>query len=140
MGRNIKLTDEEIVQIKIFLAQKLSSREIARRLNRSTKVINNFVKNKENYGKNYKGRTKYATTPREHRMILRVASNITKSARQITAEVGTTASVSTVTRVIKKVTHLKITKLKKKPVLKQLHITERFLFAKNHMSWTDKWK
>lgn len=113
----------------------MSNRQIARILNRSAKVIYNFVKDKENYGQNYKGRTKLATTSRERRMILRAVSNSTKSVKQITAEVGTTASVSTVARVINRAAHLKRMKLKKKNIF-----TKRLLFAKEHMSWTYKWK
>lgn len=140
MGRKKQLTSEEINKIEFYLGQKLSNREIARRLNRSLNVINNYVRNKENYGKNYKGRTKFATSARERRMILRAASNSTKSPAAIAREIKSTASLSTVTRVIKRASHLKRQKLKKKPTLQNHHILTRLEFAKNHMSWTHQWK
>jgi hypothetical protein len=41
-----------------------SNREIARRIHRSAKVVNNFVEDIENYGKNYRGGIQIATTAR----------------------------------------------------------------------------
>jgi hypothetical protein len=52
MGRGKRLTAEDIGSIKCL---RDSNREIARRIHRSAKVVNNFVQDIENYGKNYRG-------------------------------------------------------------------------------------
>jgi transposase len=71
MGRGKRLTAEEIGNIKCLREEGYSNREIARRIHRSAKVVNNFVQDIENYGKNYRGGIKSATTARERRTILR---------------------------------------------------------------------
>jgi transposase len=71
MGRGKRLTAEEIGNIKCLREEGYSNREIARRIHRSAKVVNNFVQDIENYGKNYRGSIKSATTARERRTILR---------------------------------------------------------------------
>lgn len=63
-------------------------------------------------------------------MIICAAFNSIKTVRQIAGEVGTAASISTVTRVIRRAKHLKRKKLKKKSALNQKHILARLLFAK----------
>lgn len=140
MGRGKKLSSLEIEKINFYVSQKLSNREIAKKIGRSPKVINNYMKNKENYGQLYKGRTKFATTPRERRLILRAASNSTKTARQIASEINTTASIATVRRIIRSASHLKRKKLKLKTPLRANHIMARMSFAKKYMSWTTQWQ
>jgi IS30 family transposase len=51
MGRGKRLTAEEIGNIKCLREEGYSNREIARRIHRSAKVVNNFVQDIENYGK-----------------------------------------------------------------------------------------
>jgi DNA-binding NarL/FixJ family response regulator len=43
MGRRKRLTAEEIGSIKYLRQEGYSNREIARRIHRSAKVVNNFV-------------------------------------------------------------------------------------------------
>jgi transposase len=71
MGCGKRLTAEEIGNIKCLREEGYSNREIARRIHRSAKVVNNFVQDIENYGKNCRGSIKSATTARERRTILR---------------------------------------------------------------------
>lgn len=56
MGRNKSLNATEIAKIEAYRDQNLSNRAIAKKLNRSPKVINNYLKNPLLYGNNYKGR------------------------------------------------------------------------------------
>jgi transposase len=77
MGRRKRLTAEEIGSIKYLRQEGYSNREIARRIDRSAKVVNNFVQDIKNYGKNYRGGIQTATTVRERRTILREAPNFT---------------------------------------------------------------
>ena len=140
MGKGRRLNLEEIGKIKALRKEDFKVRQIAKKIGRSHQVIINFLRNKDNYGKNYKGRTKKATTEKERRLILRKASNSALTARQIKSAVGTSASLRTVQRVIKNCRHLKRLKMKRKPALKANHRSQRLQFAKDHMSWTKEWQ
>lgn len=140
MGSGKTLTVAERGQIDAFKEMGLSSREIARKLNRSKTVVNNYLADPQNYGKNQKGRTAQATTSREKRLILRIASNSTQSATKIRSKSGVSASISTVRRIIRKDGTIQRRKLKKKPVLKQVHKELRMNFATEHVSWSSQWK
>jgi hypothetical protein len=75
MGCGKRLTVEEIGSIKCLREEGYSNREIAGRIHRSAKVMNNFVQDIENY----RGGIQTATTARERRTILRETSNSTIS-------------------------------------------------------------
>jgi IS30 family transposase len=51
MGRGKRLSAEEVESIKSLQQEGYSNRYIAARINRSPRVVNNFVRNVENYGK-----------------------------------------------------------------------------------------
>ncbi|CAK9806315.1 Transposable element Tc3 transposase [Anthophora plagiata] len=70
------LSEEEIGQIRAYKDVGVSNREIARRLHRSPRVINNYINDPENYGKRHRRAVKTATTSRERRQILKEASII----------------------------------------------------------------
>jgi transposase len=55
MGRGKRLSAEDIGSIKCLRAEGYSNRKIARRIHCSVKIVNNFVQDIENYGKNYTG-------------------------------------------------------------------------------------
>lgn len=140
MGRGKTLTKVERAQVDVLNNENCSMREIARRLRRSDYVIRNYLRNKENYDQKRKGRTATATTERERRKILRIASNSAATARQIRDVVGTSASVRTVQRILKKSPHIRRLKLKKKPVLTARHKENRLQFARQHIQWGETWK
>jgi hypothetical protein len=52
MGRGKRLTAEEIGSIKCLRTKRYSNGEIGTRIHPSAKVVNNFVQDIENYGKN----------------------------------------------------------------------------------------
>ena len=54
MGRGKRLTNEELAVIKAYKDKGLSNREIAKKIKRSPKVVNNYFKIGVNYGA-YKG-------------------------------------------------------------------------------------
>jgi IS30 family transposase len=103
MGRGKRLTAEDIGSIKCLREEGYSNREIARRIHRSAKVVNNFVQDIENYGKKYRGGT--ATTARERRIILREASNSIITFRKIKEVIESAASLRTVQKLVKKCVH-----------------------------------
>ena len=139
MGRGNTLTKEEIGKIDAFKQENYSNREIANKIGRSHKVINNYVNNPENYGKNRKGCTARATTERERRSILREASNSAATARVIKDKVGCSASIRTVRRVIQQCPHIKRKKFQKKPHLLPRHKTARLEYCRHHIHWKEEW-
>lgn len=140
MGSGKTLTATERGKIDAFKELGLSGREIARRLNRSKTVVNSYLADPQHYGKNQKGRTAEATTLREKRLILRLASNSTLPATKIRANSGVSASIATVRRIIRKSGTIQRRKLKKKPVLRQVHKEHRMNFAGEHVAWSSEWK
>lgn len=140
MGSGSTLTAVEKGKIDAFKELGLSGREIAKRLDRSKTAVNNYLADPENYGKNRKGRTAEATTYREKRSILRLASNSTLSATKIRSKSGVSASIATVLRIIKASVNIQRKKMKKKPVLKSLHKELRMNFAREHVAWSNQWK
>lgn len=49
---------KKVEKIEVWKEEGYLNREIGKRINRGAKVINNFCNDSENYGQNYKGRTK----------------------------------------------------------------------------------
>ena len=114
MGRKSWSSSAEMVKIDIYHSQGLSYREIARKIERSHNVVMNYIKNPENYKKNYKGGTYTALTPQDKRKILRIASNCAHSTSKINHLTGVNAGKSTVRSAILNSEHLKLRKLQKK--------------------------
>lgn len=138
MPRGSYLSEVEKGKILAFLEENVSFREIGRRINRSEKVIRNFVKNKENYGQNKSGGPKNKLSARTKRRIINMASNSTKSTNTIVKELQLNVHRSTVSRVLKQSPHIEHQKLQKMPRLLSGHKASRLEFARNNMN-TD-WK
>lgn len=135
MGKQKCLTDREKGQIDILRKEGLSNRKIAQKINRSPNVVDHYVNQGEEYGKNYKGRTVTALTLKEKRKILRVASNSALSTSKIKELANVEASKSTVRRAILSAPHLQRKKLQKKPPINAIRKQNRLNFAKDHMNW-----
>ena len=114
--------------------------KLPKKTGRHRKTIANFIKNKETYGKNFKGGNNRVITDADRRSILREASNSHDSSAKIREKCGVNASKSTIQRVIKKADHLKRQKLKKKPPLNKLRKETRLSFARTHMTWSKEWQ
>jgi len=140
MGKGTVLSLVEKSKIEAYFESGLSYHKIAEKMGRHRKTIANFLKNKESYGKIYKGGNNQVISPADRRAILREASNSHDSTTKIREKTGVKASLSTVQRVIKKANHLKRQKLKKKPPLNMLRKEMRFNFARAHMTWTTQWQ
>uniref|UniRef100_A0A7I4YDQ1 HTH_Tnp_Tc3_1 domain-containing protein n=1 Tax=Haemonchus contortus TaxID=6289 RepID=A0A7I4YDQ1_HAECO len=95
MGRGSLLSDFEKGQILAKKEQGLSNRGIARDLGRSHTVVDNFIKNAEEYGtRRSAGRP--SLSDRDKRRISREASNSTKSCMEIRSSLDLNASKGTV--------------------------------------------
>ena len=105
---------EEKSKIEAHFDCSLSIHQISQKIGRHRKTISSFLHNKENYGKNYKGRTNRATTATDRLSILREASNSQDSAAKIKEKTGVQGSLAMVRRVINSAEHIQTRNLKKK--------------------------
>ncbi|CAH2092976.1 unnamed protein product [Euphydryas editha] len=140
MPRGKHLNETEINIIKKLHSENYSMVKIAKIINRSHRVVRNFLKDPENYGKKKRTGRPKATTPRERRSILRVASNSALTARQIAAEAGVSTNLRNVQRIIHDCEYLERKKLQRKPPLSDKHKLVRLQFAKDHVQWKKKWR
>lgn len=134
MGRGKPLSPYEQGQIVVLHEQRLSMRGIAKKLGRSLCVVQNFLKNKENYRKLKSTGRPNVLTARETRLVSRKASNSMKSAVTIKEELNLLSSKSTNLRVINGQPNLIRAKLKKIPCLTKQHKIKRKEFAKDNMA------
>ncbi|CAK9820248.1 Transposable element Tc3 transposase [Anthophora plagiata] len=135
MSRGKKLTDSKIRVIVNLKEKNTSISEISRVIGRSLCAVLSYLKSRENYGKKHPGEHPKATTERQQRAILRVASNSSLTARQIVAEAGVHTNIRNVQRIIKRAKHLQRRKLQKKPPLTNRHKAAREYFAERHLQW-----
>jgi len=83
MGKNKCLNDFEKGQISILTTSGKTITEISNTINRSRRVIKNYLDMSENCGLKNKEVRKPKLTPRDNRMILKAASNNNISRREI---------------------------------------------------------
>ena len=129
-----QLTEREIGQIEALREEGRGFREIARRINRSDKVVRNYLKDPRRYGttKNRAGRKK-KLTQREMRKIGQEASNSRKSCESIKRNLELNVHRTTVWRAIQQISNIERQKMQKAPKLEPEHIQKRQDFASNNM-------
>ena len=133
------LSEYEMGLISGLKSAGMSNRDIATSIGRSSTVVDNYVKNPENYGQNHRGGRPKAISIREKRKFLRDVSNTGLSINQIRGQNGITASKTTCWRLCNEDHNLVFSKMKRTPKLKPVHIENRLNWAKTHMSWTEEW-
>lgn len=139
MPRANQLTDYEKGLIDGLSVQGLSRRQIAKEVNRSPCVVNNYLKLGENYGtKKSPGRPK-KLTDRDCRQILRLSSAGNSSCNEILRQTNLPVCQRTILNVIHESDFMKWEKKDKKPNLSLEHKLARQEFAKTHMTWDNKW-
>lgn len=131
MSSGKRLSEYERGKIDGLRLQKKTSREIAKILKRSKTVVNNYLKLKENYGKQGRRGRKKILSKRVISHIGRICSNKIVSASKIKSELGLVCSVRTVRRTIRNIPHLVYSKLQKKPKLTKIHIEQRLRFSQD---------
>ena len=94
------LSEFEKDQIAAFHDENLTIAEIASRLNRSRKVVSNFLNLREKYGKNKSPGRPKVVNEREKRAVLRKISNSTKGVRHVRDELLPAVSHMSVWRLI----------------------------------------
>lgn len=135
MGKKKSMSSIEQEKIDFFHSEGYSNRAIARKIGRSSRTVDRYLKNPSSYGKNYKGRVSSVLTERDKRNICKIASNSALTIPKIKLQANVSASVSTIRRVICTSKHLKRMKLKKKPPLDAVRKQKRLEFSKSHMTW-----
>lgn len=140
MERGKKLNESEKKQILELNQQQLQVSQISKVIRSSRKVIHNFLKNVEDYGKKKSTDRPSSLYDRDKRAILGVASNSQLTTKQITERSSVSVSVSSVHRVLLSCKNIKRLKLKKKPSLTTKHKVERLRFAKDRVHWKKKWR
>ena len=112
----VKMAKQQILnlseknKIDVYRSEGYSNRAIAKKIGRSSTVVDNYIKDPEGYGKNCKGRVSLSLSMYEKRKIIRIASTSALSLSKIRAQAGVEASKSSVCRVIKSCEYLKLQK------------------------------
>ena len=137
MGKGKQLTSEEVGKIMAYRDQGLSMEQISIKIGRSKCVICHLLKDPENYGKKkLPGRS---LSPRDQSLVLRLARTQHLNSTQIQERIETSASTSTIRRVLQQDQFMKFSKLKKKPKLELRHAKARIEFAEKHIRNRTNW-
>lgn len=141
MGHGKRLTEAEKAKISTLKEYtSMSNRQIAKEVNRNEKVVRNFLKNPENYGKNKHTGRKSTVSTAQKRLLIRSAANNFKSARQLKTENNLSVGVRRVRQILNGSDRLKYKKMKRKPMLSPANIEGRKNFALDYIHWTNEWR
>jgi len=103
-------------------------------------VISSYLKQGANYGTAPRSGRPITVSPRKSKAIIKAAEGKIITANQIKAQLGIGSSKHTILRTIRRCSDLKRLRLKRKPVLSDLHKAKRIDFAKRYMDLGEKWK
>lgn len=140
MPRGKQLSEEEKGKIQAYHEEGLSNREISRRLNRSSCVIDNFLKLGSKYSQTKRPGRMPLVSDREKREIKRLAVKENYSANEIRAEMSLGIGTRRVQQIMKLDLNLTYGKRYGKPGLKPKHKTARLRFAEKYRFWDEEWR
>jgi transposase len=138
MGHGKQLTGEERGQIKAWLVDNVSVREMARRLKRNKATIANYIRDPEDYGKRFvKGRPSKLS---EHykRRLFRTAANSCMSAGKLVAELQLNVTRQTVANKLNGSVRFKYKKINVAPKLTPKHEKKRLAWATNMVDFGER--
>lgn len=138
MGRGKTLTDYEKGCINAYAEDGKRVSWIAKKLKRSFYVIKSYLNNPTFYGSKKSPGRPSKVTKHDRRRILAIASNSTKSTKEILEESGVNVHRETIRRVINASPNIVRSKMNTNPALKPHHITARLEFARKNMA--TNWK
>lgn len=118
---------------------KVSIRQMALWLNRSRKVVQNFIRLGESYGQKKPTKGNKKLTMRQRQQIIQEAVQNRANATEIRAKLHLPVTSQHVNAILRGSGKVVWRKDKKKPMLKQHHKTARLEFAQAHMSWSSEW-
>lgn len=126
------MTSEEIAAIKAYKDCGLSNREIAIKIDRSPKVINNYCKLNESYGQNWSKSGNSKIQGRTQRRIVHCATNKRMSASEIKAQMELPVTVRRVQEILQSNPNTIWRKRAPKPKITAKHAEARLAFARKH--------
>jgi transposase len=125
-----RLTEREQGKIDALKAEGFSNREVAKKIKRSPKVVNNYLKLGEKYGLKGRRDRKSSVRPLLKKRIIHLACQESMSSAQIKGELQLLQSPRTVRRVLSSTPTVMYKKFQSKPVLTEAHKEARLAFAK----------
>ena len=140
IGKAKRLSEYEKGQIQAYHSTGLSQRQIADKIQRSQKVVSNFLRDIENYGSYLNSGRPQITTNRDKRQLIRDVVNKDMTILESKMSNGFKASKQTLWRVCHNTKYLKYAKLKPKPKLTFEHKINRLNWSRLHMSFGEKWR
>ncbi|GBO30840.1 hypothetical protein AVEN_139935-1 [Araneus ventricosus] len=139
MPKASQLSKEEMSKILHLKLLDKTVKKISKLLNRSKSMIYHVLTRKTPYEpKPRSGRTR-VTDICSDRRIQRMASSQKMSVREITGPSRLQISKSTVHRRIIESRYMIHAKMARRLLLSELHISKRLQWARNYMSYGDKW-
>ena len=139
MGRGKPLNEFENGRISELNAAGLNQTQIAQRLCRSRNLVQNYLKNSFNYGRNYSGRNYLSLTERQKRQIIRLASNTRLSITQMQQRMPSKVSKSTIWKAIRASNYVVHRKTNVKPRLTKQHKQARLRWAEQCIDERQDW-
>ena len=138
MPRGKQLSEYEKGQIDAFKAAGLSNRQIAEKIKRSPRVVNNYRSNPLNYGTRKRSGRPEKLKQQEKKRIINAASNSTKYSTEIKRELNLPVTPRTVRNVIKRSGVIVRAKMKPAPALTDAHKAKRLDFCRKNlqMDWS----
>ena len=140
MGRGKDLTEEEKAVISALVADKMSVRNIATRIERSKSAVHQYiVASKQGNNANRPGR-KSSISKVQHRAIVRAASTGKQTAREIRDTYGCKVTVRRVQQLLRCAPNLNYRKMVCGPSLSSKHKEARVKWAKDYVHWRTRWR
>ena len=138
MGRGKSLIHFEMGQINAFRQSGRSNREISSLINRSVNVVNNYVKDPENYGKTKSPGRPSIVSRRDKRRIIKEANSNLANCLQIKANLQLEYSRRTINNVLEQSGHMKYEKMEVSPPFKPEHLKKRNEWTIEHLKMGGK--
>lgn len=134
------LTDEEKIKINIHNENGCNVSEIARKINRSIKVVRNYLKLGLKYGIRKKTKGNSKLTKRQIGQIKDEATKNHLNSSQIVNKLCLPVTKQHVAKILRSLPGVKWKKMKSKPRLTATHKQKRLQFARDHIHWKQEWK
>lgn len=135
MPRGSALTNEEQAQILVLDRLSLSQNAIAKQLNRSRAVVQNFLKDPIGYKTKKRPGAPPKLSAIAKRNLLRHASKGQSSASELRTSLNLDVSVRRVQQVLHETPYLRYRKMKVAPALTERHKRDRISWATEHVTW-----
>ena len=139
MPHGIRLTELEQGKILAYKDSGMSIHQIAEKLNRSRKVISNFLRDPSSYIYKKKRGVRRKISEKAQRRLLRAASNQITSASKLQRSMQLNISVRRVQQVLQAAPYLRYRKMRAVPWMTERHFTDRVDWVQNHISWNSDW-